>query len=130
MSSMVYWSVQTRPDGFLCAPVRWAENGLYLPKSVWQVTLTGLGGGKTVWCMLWSVWTRQPRVMASLISAWAEARPNASLETIDRLMGQVRVPAGSEAMRAEDVRALATGVNYDAPPPVALQAPPPPLPAL
>ena len=104
--------------------------GTYLPKSVWQVTLTAPGGVKKTWYMLWSVWTRTPRTMAMLIEAWGVARPNAPFESVDRLLGQVRVPAGSEVMAQTAVVALATGINYDAPPPVEQAAPAAPLPAL
>ena len=125
------------PTAYSAVNVRSASNadlqlptGTHLPKSVWQVTLTGADRSKTTWHMLWSVWTRQARTMASLITEWGNQHPNASFETIDRIMAQVRVPAGAEAMTAVQVAALANGVNCDAPPPVAAQPAPPPMPAL
>ena len=46
---------------------------------------------------------------------WDRLHPNAPLQTVDELLLQVRMPTAPTAMAADELRALAEGVNYEAP---------------
>ena len=105
-------------------------NGMYVPKSAWKVTVKPARGPETVYYMLWSVWTRSPKTMGRLISEWGRTHPNASFETVDNLIGQVRVPFGNTIMTEEQVAALANSINYEPPPPAAEAPPAAPMDAL
>ena len=106
--------------------------GVYLPKAAWRITLDPIERGPQYRCyMLWSVWTRSPVMMSRLIRDWTAQRPNASLQDVDCLAEQVRVPRTGTVMTMAAIAELGQGISYEAVAPAAAGAAEAPiLPAL
>ena len=90
--------------------------GASVPRSLVEVTFSGrtAASSRTAY-VLYSAWFEEPRAVARLVNDWDRMHPNAPLQTVDELLLQVRMPTAPAAMAADELRALAEGVNYEAP---------------
>ena len=83
-----------------------------IPKSVWKVTVDR----RTIteeWFTAFSVWTVEGSPMRQLIEQWNARYPNATVEKVEAILAQVRVPVATAVVTTEQLREMAQAINYE-----------------